>query len=84
MTISRNTTGRSVLLPMGNTSFPKVRTANLLASRHCFERNHKWSRWVGLLSDGVFCVVGFGFWVYRKSVVTGIHTSNITAAQDFR
>ena len=32
--ISRASTGRSILTPMGNTSYEKVRQANLLASRH--------------------------------------------------
>ena len=33
VTMSRSSTRRSILMPMGNTSFEKVRTANLLGSR---------------------------------------------------
>jgi len=83
VTISRSTTGRSVLLPMGNTSFPKVRAANLLASRHCTLREIingpvgldclVMARSFVLLVLDLGC---FGFCVYRQSVVPGIHRSN--------
>ena len=61
VTISRSTTGRSILLPLGNTSFEKVRTANLLASRHCFEKPRYVSDLLGCFVMGCLCFVGLGF-----------------------
>ena len=54
VTISRSSTGRSILVPMGNTSFEKVRTANLLASRHCFDKSCYVNYACGLPCDGSF------------------------------